>query len=248
MLRDDSREFYALLDDAYAFQKEPLNPQAKAVFFRAMSPFPMEVIRAAMQAHMLDPVNGKFAMQPAHLMAHIEAMSDGDGRPGAEEAWAIALTSRDESETVVWTQECAEAFAICQPVLQSGDEVGARMAFKEAYSRLVGASKRANEPVRWSASIGWDMRKREAALTKAATTGLLPAPKPDTLYVSYDGPAQHDTKAREQIAKIKQMMADMYAEQQREADAWAQREREATQAAKDRLNAQTANYQRRDAA
>lgn len=246
MFKHDFEAFAQLMDDAYVFQKAPLNTQAKAVFFRAMAKYPIEVVSAAVQAHLLDPAAGQYAMQPAHLMAQIEKM--GDGRPGVEEAWAIALTSRDESETVVWTQECAEAFAICQPVLQSGDEVGARMAFKEAYSRLVGASKRANEPVRWSASIGWDMRKREAALTKAATAGLLPAPKPDTLYVSYDSPAQHDTKAREQIAKIKQMMADMYAEQQREADAWAQREREATQAAKDRLNAQTANYQRRDAA
>lgn len=246
MFKHDFDAFAQLLDDAYVFQKSPLNTQAKAVFFRAMAKYPFELVASAVQAHLLDPASGQYAMQPAHLMAQIEKL--GDGRPGAEEAWAIALTSRDESETVVWTQEMAEAFATCQSVLQTGDEVGARMAFKEAYQRLVGAAKRAGEPVRWMHSIGWCNRKREAALTKAANAGLLPHSTVKTLCISHEGPAPHDEKAREQISKIKQMMADMNAEKYREMDLHFQRERQATQSAKDRLNAQVANYSRRDAA
>jgi hypothetical protein len=72
MCESDLDEFMALLDDAYVFQKEKLSVAAKAVFFRAMSPHPLSVVRAAMSAHMLDPKVGKWAMQPADLIAQIQ--------------------------------------------------------------------------------------------------------------------------------------------------------------------------------
>lgn len=249
MRKDDFDEFVRLLDDAYVFQKDLLSAPAKIVFFRAMAAYPLETVRAAMSAHMLDPKVGKWAMQPADLIAQIQGAAGNDGRPGAEEAWAIALTSRDEADTVVWTTETAEAFSLCQPILGLGDEVGARMAFKEAYLRLVTASRTRNATAVWVASLGWDLTRRTAVLTKAANAGLLPAPLvAGLLPPPVAEPAQSDTNALAQIDKIRKMMADMNAEKQRESDLHAQREREATADAKARANGLVEQYQRKDAA
>jgi hypothetical protein len=94
-----------------------------------------------------------------------------DGRPGAEEAWA--MMPFDEAMSVVWSSEMAEAFGVCGPLLAQGEKVAARMAFKEAYSRLCAAARDAGRPVRWSPSLGHDPRGREAVLAAAVEAGRL---------------------------------------------------------------------------
>lgn len=119
------------------------------------------------------------------LAAVLERIEEQDGRPGADEAWAIALGALDEADTVVWTDEMAQAFAVAQPVLEARDKVGARVAFRDAYDRLVREAREAGRGCRWVASIGHDATRREAALTQAVERGrvaiasvahLLPAP------------------------------------------------------------------------
>ena len=105
------------------------------------------------------------------------------GHPSANEAWGLVLASLDESDTVVWTEQIAEAAGVAQPVLDVGDEVGARMAFRDAYERIL--RERPEKP-RWFPSLGSDLGRRTAALDRAVraglltqshATGLLPAPK-----------------------------------------------------------------------
>ncbi len=43
----------------------------------------------------------------------------------------------DESTSVVWTDEMCQAWGVAAPLLEDGDKVGARMAFKESYARLI---------------------------------------------------------------------------------------------------------------
>ena len=71
----------------------------------------------------------------------------------------MVLASLDESETVVWTDQVAEAAAVARPILEAGDDVGARMAFRDAYERIV--RERVDEP-RWFPSLGSDAGRREA--------------------------------------------------------------------------------------
>lgn len=106
-----------------------------------------------------------------------------DGRPGPEEAWA--LLPRDEESSVVWTQEMVDAWAICRSMMQEGEMVPARMAFKEAYLRLVAEARDAGVKVRWIPSLGHDKADREAVVRRAVELGrltnehakaLLPAP------------------------------------------------------------------------
>lgn len=109
------------------------------------------------------------------LAAVLERIEDQDGRPGAEEAWAIALGGLDEADTVVWTEEIAQAFAIARPVLDARDKVGARVAFRDAYERLVRDARESGMGCKWIASIGYDAARREAALTKAVQQGRIAA-------------------------------------------------------------------------
>lgn len=109
------------------------------------------------------------------LAAVIDRLNGDDGRPSADEAWALALDARNESLTVVWTDEARSAFAVARPVLDAGDKIGARMAFRDAYDRIVRDNRSANIPANWSASLGWDSCQREIALKSAESRGLLPS-------------------------------------------------------------------------
>lgn len=87
-----------------------------------------------------------------------------DGRPGAEEAWA--MIPKDESSSVVWTGEMQEAYAIARGLL-SEDPVAARMAFREAYLRLIADSRAHRRPTVWTPSFGHDLTGRTQALQLA---------------------------------------------------------------------------------
>lgn len=97
-----------------------------------------------------------------------------DGRPGKDEAWAIAMTTNDEFETVVLTDEIQLALAAAKPVLDAGDKVGARMAFISAYERFVGQSREDAKPVNWHVSVGFDANRRIQAVTKAVQMQRIP--------------------------------------------------------------------------
>lgn len=94
-----------------------------------------------------------------------------DGRPGVEEAWALMPAGEDA--TVVWTPEMSEAHAIASPLLESGDRVAARMAFKEAYTRLLAKARDEARPATWTASLGSDLEARKRALAAAVEDGRL---------------------------------------------------------------------------
>lgn len=97
-----------------------------------------------------------------------------DGRPGKDEAWAIAMTTNDEFETVVLTDEIQLALAAAKPVLDAGDKIGARMAFISAYERFVGQSREDAKPVNWHVSVGFDANRRIQAVTKAMELKRIP--------------------------------------------------------------------------
>jgi hypothetical protein len=143
--------------------------------------------------------------------------------PSANEAWGMVLAAQDESETVVWTEQIAEAAGVAQPILDVGDEVGARMAFRDAYDRIL---RERPETPRWFASLGSDPGRRTAALDKAVRSGLLtqqhaagllPAPNDSgplgaalfegkTLQLADLAPEDRE-RAKRNIAKLKLILA-----------------------------------------
>jgi hypothetical protein len=94
-----------------------------------------------------------------------------DGRPGAEEAWAVLPF--DEATSVVWTEEMSAAFWIAQPLIDQGEKVAARMAFKETYQRLVAEAREQRTPARWSVSLGHDKAGRQPILAAAVEKGRI---------------------------------------------------------------------------
>ncbi|MCG8291938.1 hypothetical protein [Pseudomonas entomophila] len=96
-----------------------------------------------------------------------------DGHPGKDEAWAIALSASDESETVVITAEIRQAMTASGPVLEAGDKVGARMAFMSAYERLVIAARAEALPAKWEVSLGYDPARRVTAIESAVRLKLI---------------------------------------------------------------------------
>lgn len=176
MQNTDMAQFGTMLDAVCsllsrgAYQPSPTNT---ALYFRSLAKFSLAEVRAAFDAHVADPQRGRFVPVPADILAQLEGIAAQDGRPGVEEAWALAMRSTDEGDTIVWTSEVAEAMGICSPILSAGDEVGARMAFKEAYARIIDGARRARIAPQWTPSIGHDPERRESAIAAAVKAGQL---------------------------------------------------------------------------
>lgn len=173
MFETDFDPFIDMVDATYSLHGKTLPGIAKAMFFRAMSAYSIDAVRAAIDAHVKDSQRGQFPPKPADLIAQIEGHAANDSRPGPEEAWAIAVQAFDESATVVMTDEIAEAMGIARPVFELGDEVGARMAFKEVYGRLVTQARSAGVAANWFPSLGSDVSQRSGVLEIAVLRGLL---------------------------------------------------------------------------
>jgi hypothetical protein len=184
MRREDFDEFSSMLDGVCSLLSRGAytpNAQNTALFFRALARFDIAAVRAGFDAHVSDPKNGRFVPKPADIIGQIEGIAAKDGRPEADEAWALALKCIDEMQTVVWTAEIAHAWGIAKPVLDLGDKVGARMAFKAAYESATDKARSAREPIAWSVSLGFDEKARNTVISEAVALGrvsntLLQAP------------------------------------------------------------------------
>ncbi|MDI1277294.1 hypothetical protein [Methylobacter sp.] len=149
--------------------------RAMTIIFDALEDYSLEAIFQAIKIH---AKKGKFAPVPSDIVEIITERT-GAKHIGCEEAWAIAEKSFDEYETVVWTQPIAEARAIASSLYCDGDKVAARMAFKDAYNRII---KTAPEPC-WTVTAGFDMARRADAVKQAVQLGRLPPLKPDNHYL-----------------------------------------------------------------
>lgn len=172
MLSDD--ELMLLIQQLCATAEvlgQEIKPTTAALMAEDLAKYPLEVVGRAL-ARLRSNSDGRLT-----LKAIVDVIEEGSGRLTANEAWALALGALDESATIVWTDEIAQAWAAALPVMQSGDKIGARMAFIPAYERLVKEAREAGRPVEWKASLGWDESQRVQVLTRAVEAGRLPAPE-----------------------------------------------------------------------
>lgn len=188
-----------------------------ALWTRALNEFSLVEVREAFGAHIKDPQRGRYVPAPADVIHQILAARNRDGRPSPDEAWSIAVPARDEQATVVWTQEILQAWSAAQAVMKLGDDVGARMAFREAYARLVDDARQRRVPTVWEVSEGHDPERRRLAIEAAVKLGrlrgeeastMLPSSEPPTLL---EGPGMDSTlipdRAKEIITKFKEIVA-----------------------------------------
>lgn len=178
MRTEDKGEFTKLLAATMDVYGRQITASFVDVFFSALTPYTLPVVREALNRHLQDPESGRFPPKPADLIRQVVTAKASDGRPGRDEAWAIAQRSLDESETVVTSEEILEAMAIARPLLEElNDKVAARMAFVEAYDRIVGVKRASGEKFEWFVSLGDNKERRAPAIKAAQVAGLLSGPK-----------------------------------------------------------------------
>jgi len=146
---------------------QQVSPAAAAMLADDLCCYPREVLARAL-SRVRTEHTGRLTPK-----AIIDRIDEAMGRPGANEAWAMALNALDERKTVVWTAEMSEAWGVARDVAAEGDLVGARMAFIGAYERLVRTAREERRLPEVMVSIGWDGEQRTAAIEKAVQLGYL---------------------------------------------------------------------------
>jgi len=127
-----------------------LSPAAAKMMAAALVVYPEEQVAQALH-DCLHQLQGRLT-----LAAIIQRLQANDGHPSANEAWAIALEATDEYKSVALTPQIQQALSVAQPVLSTGDKVGARMAFLSTYERLLTQARQSQQAATWTLSIGFD--------------------------------------------------------------------------------------------
>lgn len=141
-----------------------ISPAAAREMARELLSYPEATVAAALNRCKRE-LSGRLTL--AAILQRID-----DGHLGVEEAWA--LVPRNEDDTVVWTDEIADAYQVCRSLLES-DHVAARMAFKESYLRALAVARAESKPARWWVSPGHDQSGRVSAVKQALDAGRITA-------------------------------------------------------------------------
>lgn len=142
-----------------------LKPASIMLMTDDLADYPLNSVLAALKRCRRE-VSGRLT-----LAAIIDRINAADGFPGPDEAWA--LMSRPEGDTIVITEQMGEAMQSARPLLADGDKIGARMAFKDAYTRIVADARDKRIKPKWFASLGHDKEGRAQPIAEAVRTGKL---------------------------------------------------------------------------
>ena len=155
--------------------EKPISPALLSVWYGALSGYPLDEIEAAFARYVAHPDDCRFAPKPGDIVKHLgAAVAANDGRPCSDEAWGTLLRfARDEAETGVLSEEMREAWLACGPILDEGDEVGARRCFIAVYESHVQAARERHEPARWTVTLGTDKALRQLRVDQAVKRGLI---------------------------------------------------------------------------
>lgn len=222
MNADEKRAFAELLTAALELYNKTPAKATLTLWWQTLERFEYQAVATAFSAYIADQNAGRFPPTPAGILAHLNAA---DGRPDSDEAWSIALESFDEARTICVTPEILEARSIAAPIMDAGDKIGARMAFRAAYDRAVKRARGNGDQARWSLSLGHDSAQREPAIRRAVDLGrlgveqaskLLPSPKPEGAGAYIAGllsgkvaelPNIEDARARKGLQELRGVLA-----------------------------------------
>lgn len=135
----------------------PLSAAAAEMLARDLAGFNEAAVMAALARCRLE-LHGP--LKTADIVVRIE-----DGRPDADEAWA--MMPKTESSSVVWTDEMAQSWGVAAPLLQAGEISSAHAAFKESYTKAVLRARIQRKSAHWTPSLGSDVAGRERVLLDA---------------------------------------------------------------------------------
>lgn len=191
MLENDKKQFAALVRSTMMVcGGSAPEPDGLRIWWATFKNYSMADISMAFSQY---AQRGEAAPKPANILKILDRIKP-DGRPTADEAWA--MIPRDEATSAVMSDEMSEALGVAAPLLNEGDQVAARMAFKDVYNRAVDENRRNGVMVRWFPSLGHDPGGRETVLTQAViqnritmqhAVGLLQPDQADSLMARISG-------------------------------------------------------------
>jgi hypothetical protein len=139
----------------------PFTTEKIEMWMNALSNFGAGQVAKSAQTYI---ITNRFKPQLADIVNGCLAQAD-DVWMSADEAWASVPKSEHESGLL--TDEIAEALSVAAPLLNSGDAIAARMAFKDAYARVVAKAKLNGLKPRYFPSFGSDFHGRVTMLSSA---------------------------------------------------------------------------------
>lgn len=176
---DEQDHLFEVLGATMEVMGQEYTPAALMLMVSDLSAYPLNETQHAL-ARCRSEVKGRLT-----LACIVERIPSANAHLPAAEAWALALSGQDESETIIWNGEVAGAMADARPILALGDKVGARMAFMSSYERRVELTKAEGRQPNWTASLGSDPARRQDVIEQAVeqariapeqAKGLLPSP------------------------------------------------------------------------
>ena len=222
MIESEKGELMAMLKSLLSLplMKAPseISQDAARMYWAALEHRELVDIRLAINKHIQDPERGRFFPVPADISAQLPSESSLWLDP--DEAWAMA--PKDENSSSAMCNEIAGALGVARELIDSGDMVAARMAFKAAYKRLVEESKKECRKPKWWASLGHEPAGRHQAEVKAVEMNNLCLPPSERMalpepeqagFMSLEYLGEEAAKrtsdpdhAREQCKKLKEML------------------------------------------
>lgn len=188
MLPTEKVQFVEMLRRAFRFAGKELTAEMAIDWHEEFADWPLAALDSAFRRHRRE---SPYPPKPADLWRVLDQAGADDGRPGPDEAWGLLVRLvRDERETGVLSGEMREAWSVCGPILDAGDEVGARRCFIEVYTRAVASARQRREVARWTVTLGTDRALRAIRLDEAVryrrigrdhAAGLLSGPSPASI-------------------------------------------------------------------
>lgn len=231
MQKNEFNQFAEMWAQSWEQAGAVISPGAVEMAFDALQDYDLQDIRRSLTVHMRDPERGRFAPKVADVVAVLGAV-DPDAWPSPDEAWGIAVRTFDEADTCIVCDEIMTARESCEPVMKLGDEVGARMTFRDVFDRQRRAAIANGRKPRWWMTPGYDRTLRAQRLAEAVALKRIPpsvlvgleAPLPDNPVVAMrriaaakDGAIK--AQAEEAIAKLDAIRKALQSGLDRDAEA-----------------------------
>lgn len=168
---DDQKRFNEKLIRIGKALERRLDRDTLDVYWELVRHVPVDVLIDAIDAHLRDPDVRSSFPRPSDILRYVPC-NPRSQHLNSDEAWALAIVAAEEKNTVVWTTAMQSAWHLCSSVYAE-DPVGARVAFRSAYERIVREARARHLPPSWVVSLGWDKEQRRQAVDQAVHLGRI---------------------------------------------------------------------------
>ncbi len=214
MIDSDKRAFAEMYTACCFNYGRDASKEAMRLWWSMLAEHDISTVGNALSAH----IRSSSRMPTVNdILELINASNPTMKRPGADEAW---LKTPPEEFSYWATEEMLGAWAVVAEEMHSDrpDKVAARMAFKDAYNRLVDQAKAQGRPVRWQLIRGTRNDNLEDTVREGVRLGYMPSTEADDLLrlecqknaglvpLLAGAVASHSDTAKEAVAALKRML------------------------------------------